>query len=320
MEKLLTVSIAAYNVAGCVQVALDSLVRSAVLDRLDVIVVDDGSKDTTAEVVLPYVERYPDSVRLLRKENGGYGSTINASFAQARGKYYRLLDGDDAFDTSELERLVALLADCEADMAVAQGFIEVYPDHERVVTLQLGAKGTSPIAELTDAEHVPMHALVARTEALRTHPHTVTEHCFYTDEEFVFWALSASRTFAVLPVRYYRYALGLEGQSVSLSGSSKHYRDGIRCYQKLTETYRQYAPNPLLLRYLADYLQAVYTRFLCIEPTKEHYAELKDYQHFVTVNTPQVYDYCKARKVTLLRCGCYPLYRLICRVYQRGLS
>lgn len=83
MEKILSLSIAAYNAEKDIVNCLDSLIRSNVLEKLDIIVVNDGSKDHTAEVVQKYVERYRDSIRLVNKKNGGHGSTINTSIKYA---------------------------------------------------------------------------------------------------------------------------------------------------------------------------------------------------------------------------------------------
>lgn len=74
MEKILSLSIAAYNAEKDIVNCLDSLIRSNVLEKLDIIVVNDGSKDHTAEVVQKYVERYRDSIRLVNKKNGGHVS------------------------------------------------------------------------------------------------------------------------------------------------------------------------------------------------------------------------------------------------------
>ncbi|MFR3264566.1 MAG: glycosyltransferase [Blautia massiliensis (ex Durand et al. 2017)] len=59
---------AAYNAEKDIVNCLDSLIRSNVLEKLDIIVVNDGSKDHTAEVVQKYVERYRDSIRLVNKK------------------------------------------------------------------------------------------------------------------------------------------------------------------------------------------------------------------------------------------------------------
>lgn len=77
MEKILSISVAAYNVAATLCETVDPFIESGVLDQLDIIIVDDGSKDDTAKIAREYADKYPDSIRLISKENGGWGSTVN---------------------------------------------------------------------------------------------------------------------------------------------------------------------------------------------------------------------------------------------------
>lgn len=84
-EKILTISIAAYNVQQYLDKLLASLVAPEVLDDLEVLVIDDGSADKTADIALKYVKRYPESFRLIRKENGGWGSTVNCGIRTSKG-------------------------------------------------------------------------------------------------------------------------------------------------------------------------------------------------------------------------------------------
>lgn len=76
MEKILSISVAAYNVAATLCETVDPFIESGVLDQLDIIIVDDGSKDDTAKIAREYADKYPDSIRLISKENGGWGSTV----------------------------------------------------------------------------------------------------------------------------------------------------------------------------------------------------------------------------------------------------
>ena len=84
--KLLTISIAAYNVEAFIEQALSSVCVPEIIDRLEIFVVDDGGTDGTLDIARRFAERYPASVFLVHKENGGYGSTVNYSLAHATGK------------------------------------------------------------------------------------------------------------------------------------------------------------------------------------------------------------------------------------------
>ena len=117
MEKLLTVSVAAYNGAATLQKALEScLVADESLQALlDVIIIDDGSTDGTAALAQAFVQAHPGSFRLVSKVNGGYGSTLNTAVELASGRYFRTLDCDDWFDTNALQTLLRRLQNCTAD-------------------------------------------------------------------------------------------------------------------------------------------------------------------------------------------------------------
>ena len=118
MNKVLSISVAAYNAAQDLSRCLDSLVNTSVADFLDIIVVNDGSKDETLALARSYEQRYPDIIRVIDKENGGHGSTINASIPEAMGKYYKIVDSDDWVDKEGLERLVHALMETEADLVL----------------------------------------------------------------------------------------------------------------------------------------------------------------------------------------------------------
>ena len=117
-DKILTVSVAAYNVEDCLGRCLDCFASTEVFNELEIIVVNDGSKDGTASLAQSYADRYPDVIRLIDKENGGHGSTINASIRAAAGRYYKVVDADDWVDKEGFEKLVRFLRDCDRDLVI----------------------------------------------------------------------------------------------------------------------------------------------------------------------------------------------------------
>lgn len=117
--KLLTISIAAYNVEKYLEKALTSMICSpTAMEKLEVIIEDDGSTDGTLSIAKKYEKLYPDVYRAIHKENGGYGSTINNSIVLAQGKYFKQLDGDDWFDTENIEQFLNWLSAVDADFVV----------------------------------------------------------------------------------------------------------------------------------------------------------------------------------------------------------
>ena len=104
--KLLTVTVPCYNSAEYMEKCVDSLLRGG--DRVEVIIIDDGSKDNTGAIANKYAEKYPDIVRVIHQENGGHGEGINQGLIHATGKYFKVVDSDDVMSddfTAFLDKL-----------------------------------------------------------------------------------------------------------------------------------------------------------------------------------------------------------------------
>lgn len=106
MQSLPRVSviIPAFNAAGCVRRAVDSVLGQSFQD-VELLVVDDGSTDATRAILAEYGNR----VRLLARENGGPAAARNHGLHHARGEYVAFLDADDYWIAEKLERQVELL-------------------------------------------------------------------------------------------------------------------------------------------------------------------------------------------------------------------
>jgi glycosyltransferase involved in cell wall biosynthesis len=99
-----SVVVPAHNVERTLHVAIRSVLDQT-LPALEVVVVDDGSSDSTAEIAATFGER----VRLIRKENGGTASARNRGIAEARGDVICFLDADDRYEPGRLEAIAAKL-------------------------------------------------------------------------------------------------------------------------------------------------------------------------------------------------------------------
>lgn len=116
-DKLLTIVVPSYNASKYLDFNLQSFLRPSVPEKLEVIVVDDGSTDDTARIADAYHEKYPETIKVIHKENGGHGSGINAGLRAATGKYFKVVDADDWVDHEALERLLDYIASFDAAVA-----------------------------------------------------------------------------------------------------------------------------------------------------------------------------------------------------------
>ena len=119
MSKTLTIIIPSYNTSTFIDASMRTMLENRNIDNLEIIIVDDGSKDNTAELARAYVEKYPQNVRLISKANGGHGSAINVGVQEATGKYFKVIDGDDYVDTEELAQLIDQLKCNDSDLFVS---------------------------------------------------------------------------------------------------------------------------------------------------------------------------------------------------------
>ena len=95
--KLLSIAIPCYNSEAYMEKCINSLLLGG--EEVEILVVDDGSSDRTAQIADEYAEKYPDIIRVIDKENGGHGDAVNYGLANAEGKYFKVVDSDDWVNT-----------------------------------------------------------------------------------------------------------------------------------------------------------------------------------------------------------------------------
>lgn len=222
MEKLLTISIAAFNVETTIGRAVESLISESTCDYLEVMIINDGSTDATSCIGKQLAEKYPDTVTLINKENGGYGSTVNYAIKNAKGKYFKLLDGDDWYDTKGLCALIEALKEKNADMVIST-FYEVTGNEKKLIEYSMPEKQV--LSPSMVKENILMHAICYRTEILRRADFSLPLHCLYTDALFCLIPMYYINTVYYIPSPVYMYSLGNDEQSVSFKSRVKHLGD-----------------------------------------------------------------------------------------------
>ena len=295
-KKILSVSIASYNVEKFLDQTLESCLVPEIMDRLEVIIVNDGSKDGTADVAKKYTEKWPDTFILVDKENGGYGSTVNAGIKTATGKYFRLLDGDDWFDKDGLREFISILEQAQEDMVIARfrrvfesdGHTEERDEGENVPFV------TGTFDELPDKAWFTMHAITYRTSLLKENNITITEHCFYTDQEYDLLPLRWVNTVRIAPVTVYCYRIGRGEQSVSIAGLEKHYNEQTIVLKKLYNVYsdvhkRQNKKDNYIYKYFVKRTRFQIRTYLVISKSEQHKKELVDFMNYLKAQQPDIY-------------------------------
>ena len=300
MNKILTVSIAAYNVERFIENTLKSLLVNKI-DDLEILVEDDGGTDKTANIVEKFEHQYPDIVKLVHKENKGYGSTVNKSIELAQGKYFKQLDGDDWYDSGNFEKLLELLRTIEVD-ALYSPYIEYKEGKGQKKIVDYFEKDIDGVYKLEDIiskskHYLIMHTLLYKTEVLKKCKLKLLEHCFYTDTQYAMFPLVNIDTIFITHLPIYIYRIGREEQSISLSSHRKHYEDYIKVSERIIEFYNQNKDNlstnkkDYIFKYVRWHISNTITGFLIIlKPDKNNLRMIKEFEDYILKNNEQIYN------------------------------
>lgn len=320
MRKLLTISIAAYNVEKYIEQTLNSLIIPEILDELEVFIIDDGGNDNTASIARKYETEYPETFHVINKENGGYGTTVNWSVENATGKYIKLLDGDDWVDSHGLKILIERLRKSEADVIVSNAILseegkankEMYP-HCRVYD--------NKIMSLDEASKFPVVAMWGYTfklDVVRKNYKSLPKKTLYTDQIFVMRALENSKTIEFIGHPVYHWRIGRNEQSNNINSIRKHYNEIIKVANIIMEEYNYMEKNnpnksfPYQLKRAAAYYSTSIDMLRKLERNKKNFKLIKEWDKQVLNEMPKIYKCTnKVKKLFLLRITGYLSYWII---------
>jgi glycosyltransferase involved in cell wall biosynthesis len=225
--KILTVSIAAYNVQKYIEECLNSFASRHFYETLEVLIINDGSTDKTAQIAQKYVDSYPKIFKLINKTNGGHGSTINTAIKLATGKYLKPVDGDDWVDTGNLVYIINKLKNVDADLVITD-YYNYYSNSDKKELSTFNSKQheiISSVNEFFSENTLVYHNIIYKTSLLRDNNLFFSEKIFFEDTEFVLFPILYVNTFYYIPLPLYYYRLERDGQSVSIEGIIKHKGD-----------------------------------------------------------------------------------------------
>ncbi len=302
-SKTMTVCVPCYNAAATLRRCLDSILAVKRPERLDVIVVDDGSTDKSAEIAVAYVNEHPGNVRLLRKPNGGHGSGINAGIDIAAGRYFRVVDSDDWVDAAALSGELDYLETHEKDAP------DICYSNYRLVDSTTGAGSDwvlnwtpeyGRIYKFDDLDTAKVYFTMAgsafRTQVLRDSGLRCMEHCFYTDSEYILKPIPYVRTAVFLKAPVYRYWRGQEGQSVAFSSFVKNYDNHYAVVRSLVDFYNTAkfpsVQKKYFFRLLKEHLVTHYRIMEEFDDDKKRgRARKRDFDEYLKKAMPELYKW-----------------------------
>ncbi len=263
-QKEITFVVPCYNSADYMDHCIDSILRAQ--GDIEIIIVNDGSKDGTAAKADAWAARHPDTIRVIHQQNKGHGGAVMAGLRAATGVYFRVVDSDDWLDPVALNLMLTKLrhfisSGSPVDLLITNYVYEnAYAGSQKVIRYT-GALPQNRIFTWHEIgffrweQNIMMHAATYRTQVLRDSGLELPEHTFYVDNIFVYVPLPYVATLYYLPVNLYRYFIGREDQSVNEKVQLSRLDQQLRITRIMVEAHQMsQLPDRKLAAYMAGHL------------------------------------------------------------------
>ena len=303
--KLLSIAIPCYNSQDYMAHCIESLLPGG--EDVEILIVNDGSKDDTAKIADEYAAKYPTIVKAIHKENGGHGSAVNTGIENATGIYFKVVDSDDwvkedAYLTI-LEKLRELTGGVDTlDLLISNFVYEKEGERRKKVMRykhvlpEYRMFGWEDVGRFHVGQYILMHSVIYRTEMLKLCQLELPKHTFYVDNIYVYYPLPHVRTLYYMNVDLYRYFIGREDQSVNEKVMISRIDQQLFVTKKMISMYElRLIGSKKLRKYMVNYLAIMMTvsSILCIRSKKKEnlekkkelwaYLKKKDYRTYMKI-------------------------------------
>ena len=300
--KLLSFAVPCYNSEAYMERCIESLLPGG--KDVEILIVDDGSSDRTAEIADAYAERYPGIIRAIHQPNGGHGAAVNTGLKNAAGIYFKVVDSDDWLDRDSylrvLKRLRTLIKlNTLPDMFLANYVYEKEGSKHKKVMRQKGFPkekmfGWDDVGHLAKGHYILMHSVIYRTQMLHDCGLQLPEHTFYVDNIYVYKPLPYVNNMYYMDVDLYRYYIGREDQSVNEQTMIRRIDQQIRVNKIMFADVNLLAvKDKKCRRYMFNYLEIVTTitvTLAILSGTKENLNKRDELWTYMKQTDRQLYN------------------------------
>lgn len=266
--KLLTFAIPCYNSEAYMENCINSLLTGG--DDVEILVVNDGSKDRTAEIADEYERKYPGIVRAIHQENGGHGEAVNAGIRNATGLYFKVVDSDDWVDQDAYMKILAKLRELSGGEKALDMFVANYvyekegAKHKKVMRYTALPQDQlftwNDVGHFHKGQYILMHSVIYRTKLLRECGLELPKHTFYVDNIYVYNPLPTVKKMYYMDVDFYRYFIGRDDQSVNEAVMIRRIDQQMKVNKLMIEKFDLWSvENKQLRKYMYNYLEIITT-------------------------------------------------------------
>ena len=266
--KLLSIAIPCYNSEAYMEKCIESLLKGG--EEVEILVVNDGSSDRTAEIADAYAEKYPTIIKAIHQENGGHGEAVNAGIRNATGLYFKVVDSDDWVNEEAYKQILKTLEELTRgpktlDMLISN-FVYEKQGASRKKVMQY--RRCLPVNEIfgwdsvhmSKGKYLLMHSIIYRTKLLHECGLELPKHTFYVDNLFAFEPLPFVKNMYYLDVNFYRYFIGRDDQSVNEKVMISRVDQQIFVTKSMIDMYdMRKISNKKLRTYMTNYLAIMMT-------------------------------------------------------------
>lgn len=297
MEKQISIIIPTYNMEAYLGKCIESMLIPEI-DQVEILIVNDGSKDRSSEIAHHYANLYPNSIKVIDKENGNYGSCINAALPIATGRYVKILDADDTFDTQVFSDFVKILPDNDADLLLTS-YVSVNEDGEIInrflkphILQNQKLSITKAIDEHVLSTGITMHGYAYRRPIFEGLNYRQTTGISFTDNEWVSYPMRNVKTIKQLNLPpLYRYLLGREGQTMDPKRIESQLPNYFSIVNRMIEEYSKESESvylQILQKQLVRLINVIYA-LLIYNNIYKYIPQVKEIDKKIKNDIPDVY-------------------------------
>lgn len=324
MPIILSIIIPVYKVEQYIRKCLDSVIIAPYLmEKMEVLIINDGTPDNSAELSREYVKRFPNVFRQIDKENGGHGSVWNMGLKEAKGKYTRFLDSDDWLENLDL--LIEYLEKCDADLIITPTLCHC-PNQEvwklEIKDMEFGrvydADCFDWLHNRSHGNYVLHHSCTYKTELFKPYLPLFLEKQPYDDVILGAVSIISAKTLVAYDFILYHYLMDREGQSISLEKRKKNTQAQIKTYKQVIQFVEQHPLKRESTKslFFAEKLPKKYNygyKGFFILPYNKNKQLTKEWDDWVRANNPTI----RTNIIILYRILPYWLYWLIVKIVGR---
>lgn len=295
--KYISFVVPCYNSEEYMEKCINSLLIGK--EDVEIIIIDDGSKDKTGKIADRYQKKYPTIVKAIHQENGGHGEGINTGLKHATGKYFKVVDSDDWLDEKAYRKLLKEIKHIDTDLVVCN-YVYTYTDGRKEQAISFAnVYEEGKVLTWKDIHHFKLtqypslHSMMYKKSVLDKSNINLPKHIFYEDNLFIYLPLVNTHTIYYLNLDLYRYYIGRADQSVQETQLIKRSSHQVLVSEKVCTAYDLTEIKEKKLRRLMTreciFLMCLGVVFSRLSFTKEGEKQYKDLWKSVKEKNPKLY-------------------------------